>query len=85
MPRLKWFTWIGLIGAGIATWGLVWLVVSSQLAKHGYRVEWLTSGLETSITARIVGLFGAVLFAVVASEWLMRILRRTSGTRLLNS
>lgn len=78
MPRLKWFTWIGLIGAGIASWGLVWLAISSQLAKYGYRVEWLTSGLETSITARIIGLLGAAFLAVLASEWLMRILGRNS-------
>lgn len=76
MPRLKWFTWLGLLGAGIASWGFVWLVVSSQLAKHGYRVEWLTSGLETSITARILGLLAAGFLAVAASEWLMRILGR---------
>lgn len=78
MPRLKWFTWIGLIGAGIASWGLVWLAISSQLAKHGGRVEWLTFGLETSINARILGLLGAVFLAVVASEWLLRILGRNS-------
>ena len=76
MPRLKWFTWIGLIGAGIASWGLVWLAISSQLAKHGNPVEWLTLGMETSITARILGLLGVVFFAVIASDWLMRILGR---------
>jgi len=76
VPRLKWFTWIVVLAAGIASWGLVWLAISSQLAKHSYRVEWLTSGLETSITARIIGLLGALFLAVVASEWLMRILGR---------
>ena len=78
MPRLKWFAWIGLIGAGIASWGFVWLAASSQLAKHANRVEWLTSGLETSISARIIGLLGVVFFAVVTSDWLMRILGRNS-------
>ena len=76
MPRLKWLTWIGLIGAGIASWGLVWLAVSSRLAKHGSYVEWLTSGMETSISARILGLLGVAFFAVVVSDWLMRILGR---------
>ena len=76
MPRLKWFIWIGLIGAGAASWGLVWLAVSSQIAKHGYRVDWLTSGLEASITARIIGFLGAVFLAAMTSQWLMRILGR---------
>lgn len=76
MPRLKWFTWLGLIAAGIASWGLVWLAISPQLAKHANRVEWLTSGLETSVTARILGLLATVFLAVVVSDWLMRIMGR---------
>ena len=76
MPRLKWFTWLGLIAAGTASWGLVWLAISSQLAKHGTYVEWLTSGMETSITARILGLVAAVFLAALTSDWLMRILGR---------
>jgi hypothetical protein len=76
MPRLKWFTWIGLVGAGITSWGLVWLAVSTQLGKHANCVEWLTSGLEGSITARILGLVAAGFLAVAASDWLMRILGR---------
>lgn len=78
MPRLKWFTWIVVLAAGIASWGLVWLAISSQLAKHGYRIEWLTSGLETSIPARMVGLLAVLVFAVVTSEWLIRIMGRNS-------
>ena len=76
MPRLKWFTWLGLLGAGMASWGLVWLALFSQLAKHATRAEWLTSGLETSITARILGLLATVFLAVVVSDWLMRIMGR---------
>jgi cell division protein FtsX len=76
VPRLKWFTWIGLLGAGIASWGLVWLAISSQVAKHASRLEWLTSGLDESIAVRITGLMAAVFLAVVASDWLMRILDR---------
>jgi hypothetical protein len=52
----------------------VWLAISSQLAKHGSRVEWLTSGLDASITGRVLGLVAAVFLAAITSDWLMRIL-----------
>jgi hypothetical protein len=76
VPRLKWFTWIVVLAAGIASWGLVWLAISPQLAKYGDYLEWLTSGMETSIAARIVGLLATVFLAVVISDWLMRIMGR---------
>ena len=74
MHRLKWFTWIGLIAAGTASWGLVWLAISSQLAKYGNRAAWLTSG--SSIRARILGWVAAVFLAAITSDWLMRLSRR---------
>lgn len=76
MPRLKWFTGIGLLGATVASWGLVWLTISPQLAKYGNHLEWFTSGLEISVPARIVGLLAVVVLAGVTSDWLMRILGR---------
>jgi len=60
----------------MASWGLVWLAISSQLAKHGTYVAWLTSGMETSIIARILALVAAVFLAAITSDWLMRILGR---------
>lgn len=54
----------------------MWLAISPQLAKHANRVESLTSGLETSVTARILGLLATVFLAVVVSDWLMRIMGR---------
>ncbi|HKF04376.1 MAG TPA: hypothetical protein VKB49_18785 [Candidatus Sulfotelmatobacter sp.] len=76
MPRLKWFTWLVVLAAGIGSWGLVWLAISPQLAKYGDHLEWLTSGLETSVPARIVGLLAVLVFAVATSEWLLRIMGR---------
>ena len=64
------------MGAGTASWGLVWLAISPQLAKYAKRVAWLTSGLESSITTRILGWVAAVFLAAITSDWLMRILRR---------
>lgn len=78
MPKLRWFTWVGLLGAGVASWALVWAAVSSQLAKHANHVVWLTSGLETSIPVRIAGLLATLFLAVMASEWLVRILGKDS-------
>jgi len=78
VPRLKWFTWLGLLGAGIASWGLIWLAISPYVAKQASRIEWLTSGLDESIMVRMMGLMAVVFLAVIGSDWLMRILGRNS-------
>jgi len=72
MPRLRWFTWVGVLGAGIAGWGLFWLAVSSYIIRALARVEFLTSEMNPSIGSQALAVLGAVSFAVAGADWLRR-------------
>ncbi|MGC2447346.1 MAG: hypothetical protein WA477_06865 [Candidatus Sulfotelmatobacter sp.] len=78
MPRLKWLTWVGLLGAGVASWGLIWLAISPYVAKQASRMGWLSSGLDNSTGARVMALLAVVFLAVVGSEWVVRVLGKHS-------
>jgi len=71
MPRLKWFTWVGLVGAGIAGWSLVWLGISSFIIPTVNRIQSI-SVLSASISPQVLTLLVAVLLAMEATEWLRR-------------
>ncbi|MGC2476811.1 MAG: hypothetical protein WA485_20925 [Candidatus Sulfotelmatobacter sp.] len=74
MPRLKWLIWVGLLGAGVASWGLIWLAISPYVVKHASRMGWLTSGIDNSTGARVISLLAVVFLGVVGSEWVVRVL-----------
>lgn len=78
MPRLKWLTWVGLVGAGVASWGLIWLVVSPYVVKQASQIGWLLSGLDNSMAARVVALLAVIFLAAASSEWLVRVLGKDS-------
>jgi hypothetical protein len=78
VPRLKWLTWVGLVGAGVASWGLIWLAVSSYVVKQASQIGWLLSGLDNSTVARVMVLLAVVFLAAVSSEWLVRVLGKDS-------
>jgi hypothetical protein len=69
MPKLKWFTWSSLLGAGIASWGLLWLVIWS-FVRHDSRIFWLTSDIRTPMAARLMVWIGALLFVMGSSAGL---------------
>jgi hypothetical protein len=73
VPRLKLLTWVGLLGAGVASWGLIWLAISPYVEKQASRIGWLTSGLDNSTGAKVMALLAAVFLAIVCSEWLVRV------------
>lgn len=72
MPRLKWFTWVGVLGAGILGWSLLWLAVSSYVIRAFDRVEFLTSEMNPSIGNQALAVLGAVSLAVAGADWLRR-------------
>jgi len=72
MPRLRWFTWVGVVGAGIAGWSLLWLAVSSYVVQMFNRFAWLASGESDSIRSQILAVLGALFFASEAVDWLKR-------------
>ena len=72
MPRLKWFTWVGVLGAGIAGWSLVWLAVSSYVAQMFNRFAWLAAGKSSSFGSQILAVLSALFFATEAADWLRR-------------
>ena len=78
MPRLKWLIWVGLLGAGVASWGLIWLAISPYVVKQASRIGWLTSGLDNSTGARVMALLAVVFLGMVGSEWVVRMLGRDS-------
>ena len=72
MPRLKWFTWVGVLGAGVAGWGLLWLAVSSYVIRAFDRVEFISSEMNPSIGGQVLAVLGAVSFALAGADWLRR-------------
>ena len=72
MPRLRWFTWVGVLGAGIAGWGLLWLAISSYIIRALAHFEFLTSEINPSIGSQALAVLGAVSFAVAGADWLRR-------------
>jgi hypothetical protein len=72
MPRLRWFTWVGVLGAGILGWGLLWLAVSSYVVQMFTRFGWVASGNSSSIGSQILAVLGALFFATEAADWLRR-------------
>ena len=78
MPRLKWLTWVGLLGAGVASWGLIWLAISPYVVRQASRIGWLVSGLDNSTGAKVMALLAVVFLAAVCSEWLVRVLGKDS-------
>lgn len=78
MPRLKWLTWVGLLGAGVASWGLLWLAISPYVVKQASEIGWLASGLDNSAAARVMALLAVVFLAAVSSEWVVRVLGKDS-------
>jgi len=72
VPKLKWFTWAGLLGASIASWGLIWLAISSYFVQAASRFEWLTSEMGPSTGGRVMALLAIVLLAVAGSVRLLR-------------
>lgn len=74
VPGLKWLTWVGLLGAGVASWALIWLAISPYLVRHANRFGWLVSGIDNLTVARVMSLLAVVFLAAVSSEWLVRVL-----------
>ncbi|HKS74418.1 MAG TPA: hypothetical protein VJQ82_14545 [Terriglobales bacterium] len=72
MPRLRWFTWVGVLGAGILGWGLLWLAISPYVIHALDRVQSLTSVVNSSIGSEILAALAAVSFAVAGVNWLRR-------------
>lgn len=70
MPKLRWFTWSGLLGAGIGSWGLLWLLIWSYAVQQDSRLFWLTSDMRTPIAARFMVWIGALLFVMGSSAGL---------------
>lgn len=77
MPKLKWFTWSSVLGAGIGSWGLVWLLIWSYLAQDDGRIFWLTSDLHSPMAARLMVCVGAGLFVLGTSAGLLLRLRKS--------
>lgn len=72
MPRLRWFTWVGVLGAGIAGWGLLWLAVSPYAIRAFDHVELFSSGTNLSIGSQMLAMLGAISFALAGADWLRR-------------
>jgi len=72
MPRLRWFTWVGVLGAGILGWGLLWLAVSSYVVHAFDRVQSLTLAVNSSIGSEILAVLAAVSLAMAGADWLRR-------------
>ena len=72
MPKLRWFTWVGVLGAGVAGWGLLWLALSSYVIRAVSQVEFLTSEMNPSIGSQALAVLGAISFAVAGADWLRR-------------
>jgi len=72
MPRLRWFTWVGVLGAGIFGWGLLWLAVSPYVVHAFDRVQSFTSVVNSSIGSGILAVASAVSLAMVGVDWLRR-------------
>jgi hypothetical protein len=72
MPRLRWFTWVGVLGAGVLGWGLLWLAVSSYVIRAVARVEFFTSEIGPSIGNEILAVLAAVSLAMAGVDRLRR-------------
>ena len=72
MPRLRWFTWVGVLGAGILGWGLLWLAIAPYVIHAFDRVESFTSIVNSSIGSEILALVAAVSLAMAGVDWLRR-------------
>ena len=72
MPRLRWFTWISVLGAGVAGWSLIWLAVSSYVIRAFDRIEVLSSEMNPSMGGQVLAAIGAVSFALAGVDWLRR-------------
>ncbi|HTS10288.1 MAG TPA: hypothetical protein VMP68_32290 [Candidatus Eisenbacteria bacterium] len=72
MPKLRWFTWVGVLGAGILGWGLLWLAVSPYVVHAFDRVELFTSVVNSSIGSEILAVVAAVSLAMAGVDWLRR-------------
>ena len=72
MPKLKWVTWVGVLGAGVAGWGLLWVAVSSYVIRAVERLEFVTSEIDPSIGGQLLAVLGAVSFALAGADWLRR-------------
>jgi hypothetical protein len=72
MPRLKWFTWVGVLGAGILGWGLLWLAVSSYVVHAFDRVQSLTLAVNSSILSEILAVLAAVSLGMAGLDRLRR-------------
>jgi len=78
VPRLKWLIWVGLLGAGVASWGLIWLAISPYVVRQASRIGWLLSGLDNSMVARVMALLAVIFLGMVGSEWVVRVLGKHS-------
>jgi hypothetical protein len=72
MPRLRWFTWVGVLGAGILGWGMLWLAVSSYVIRALAHVEFFTSEIAPSIGREVVAVLAAVSLAMAGMDRLRR-------------
>ena len=72
MPRLRWFTWVGVLGAGILGWSLLWLAISPYVVHAFDRVQSFTSVVNSPIGSEILAVVAAVSLATVGADWLRR-------------
>jgi len=72
VPKLRWFTWAGLLAAGIASWGLIWLAISSYLVQAVRRFDWFTPEMGPSTGGRVMALLAAVFLAVAGAVRILR-------------
>ncbi len=72
MPRLKWFTWFGVLGAGILGWSLLWLALSPYVTQGFNRVESLTYAVDPSLGNQVLTLLSAIFLALAGADWLHR-------------